>query len=175
MNPDTIIQDDGFMNKMLSAYKKGVGVIGVNAVLGYEYNVIGGVREDFSIGFLLAHIWEGFLKKHYLYWPFSYNEIKNVKRIYGCVLMLTPDYFMHYKGLWKYTFLYREENILSVIIKKAGLKVVFADTTVFHGQGGSSKQFFSNSSRVKRLYDLQSSVQQIFVTLVPYKLIRKFI
>lgn len=175
LNSDTKIVDKDFLNKMTEEYTKNkkIGVIGVKKIKGRFGEVTAILEEDISLGYLFWHLLEGVCKKNYIWLPFSYKTMQRTQRVQGCVLALTPSYFQHYNGMWKYTFLYREEVILNDLCDKVNLEIAFADTCIFHKQGSSSEQEFSRYSRTKRAYELQSTVQQILVKLLPYCVIKR--
>ena len=55
--------------------------------------------------------------------------------ISGAAFILTPNFFEHYDQLFNKTFLYCEENILAMYLKKAKLKSVFLTNSQIKQKG----------------------------------------
>lgn len=171
LNSDTEIMSAQYVDDLLKEYKKGIAVIGsfVKMPRGVLW---GGEKEDLSFSYSLFQALKLFFRLYYYPFPFVYLK-KNEKelRIHGCAIMLTPEYFKHYKMLWPFTFLYREEMILSILCKKAKIKVAVSNAVIWHKVGGSSGEL-GYSSREKRRYDHLSAWQQTIVSLLPYRIIK---
>ena len=65
--------------------------------------------------------------------------------LHGSAVFLTENYLKLANGFYPDTFLYYEENILSIIMQKLGLKMVYDDTTeIYHKEDQSSAMSFNN-------------------------------
>lgn len=150
LNSDTLFTDKDYFKKLIGKYQKGVGVI--------EANVLNG-RGDFaqpslegvSVLACLHRFLRALCKYFDIYWLFG--EWKTKKKYLcqtGCAIMLTPDYFAVYQGLYSYTFLYGEEHILLILLDRAGLGLEFVeDTYIIHKEGRSTSSFMLEHSREK--------------------------
>ncbi|MDM0929796.1 glycosyltransferase family 2 protein [Clostridium perfringens] len=77
--------------------------------------------------------------------------------LHGACMMLTKSYFEYYDKLFPETFLYYEENILTLLTKKVNLKKKFINNVaIFHKEDMSSMISFGNSDKVKQKYELDS-------------------
>lgn len=175
LNSDTIILEDNYLERMIAICKKDVGVIGSNVKLLYECEQ-GGEMEDLTLFSSVFHLVQIICQYYHIYFPFYLNKEKRESlRIHGCAILLTPAFFRKYKFLWPYTFMYREEMILSIMMEKAKLKTVIADTYIYHLQGRSTENCWSHHSRRRIQLELYSSIQQVIVKLLPYSLLRRII
>lgn len=70
--------------------------------------------------------------------------------LHGSVIFLTENYLSQVDGLYPGTFLYYEEEILGLVCKKLGLKMVYTDEAeIYHKEDQSSKMSFQNLEGVK--------------------------
>lgn len=77
--------------------------------------------------------------------------------LHGSAILLTHNFFSKYDELFPKTFLFFEENILSIMLKKCGLNMVYLpEVTVLHKEDQSTKISFSDTTREKRRYMHQS-------------------
>lgn len=77
--------------------------------------------------------------------------------LHGACMLLTKDYFEYYPYLFPNTFLYYEENILTLLTDKVGLKKKYiANAFIYHKEDQSSLMSFNNSNKVKRKHLLNS-------------------
>lgn len=161
LNSDTVMQDDHYIDTLLSYDGKGVGVIGSEIVLRngrkqkpyYEYvefpatliyyiYLLGGL---YGIDALQDRM-ERLLGKR-----------KRERVLHGSAFMLTPSYFEAYYGLYSRTFLYSEEILLYILCRRAGLRQTYVeDTDIYHKEDQSSKFLFGNGSSRQAKYALQS-------------------
>ncbi len=85
--------------------------------------------------------------------------------LHGACVMLTKDYFKYYPALFPNTFLYYEENILTLLTKKVGLTKKFINNTkIYHKEDQSSKMSFNNLNSVKNkyLFDSMAECEKLF-------------
>lgn len=87
-----------------------------------------------------------------------YNDIVSEDLVlHGACMMLTKDYFKYYNKLFPGTFLYYEENILTLLTKKVGLNKKFVSNVwIYHKEDQSSIMSFNNSNQIKQEYQLNS-------------------
>lgn len=77
--------------------------------------------------------------------------------LHGSALFLTENYLNHSNGFYPDTFLYYEENILAIIMKKMNLKMVYdASVEIYHKEDQSSAMSFNNVKETFTKYLAQS-------------------
>lgn len=166
VNNDTVFIDENLINKLLAAYEEGIAVIGPRVISknGYEQNPIGimsynDVKKHFKIksqakiflkNIRADRLLDNIRKK--------YTKIRNdlIKQeigldlvLHGSCMFLTPDYFKYYPYLFPETFLYYEENILTLLTHKVGLKKKFITSSkIFHKEDQSSILSFDNDDNI---------------------------
>lgn len=107
-------------------------------------------------------------KKHEDSPKINYDEFDYI--VSGAAFILTPSFFEHYTQLFNKTFLYCEEHITALYLKKAKLKTkVILDTKIIHLE--SQTATFSSRKKLKRAH--QSWWQGLRVLLKSKKGIRK--
>lgn len=73
------------------------------------------------------------------------NEEKDEYFLHGSAIFLTENYLSKANGFYPDTFLYYEENILAIIMKKLDLKMVYdSDKEIYHKEDQSSAMSFDN-------------------------------
>lgn len=176
LNNDTEIINDNYLEDLLSCYKKGVGVIGSKIKLpsGIEQH---DEFENMSLGGIAYQYLRNLCKYYFWYFPFKqeWGKKEPMMWIHGCVILLTPDFFEKYSQLWKYTFLYREEMILSIMLKKCDLKLCIADSYIYHKAKKSTELMFDQISRKRQKLEIDSLAQELIVKALPYKVIKKIL
>ena len=176
LNSDTLIRDKHYVSNMLAGYEKGVAVIGSAIQLRN-----GKLQTDETENTTLRGIVYLFLKRlysyHYFYFPFHTewgDKTDKTMRLHGCSVLLTPDFFEVYRTLWPYTFLYREEIILAIMLKKAGkTQKIVTNAVIYHDENQSSDYLFDRMSKVREKYELSGLIQELLVKLLPYHIIKK--
>lgn len=77
--------------------------------------------------------------------------------LHGSCMMLTEEYFKYYPELFPETFLYFEENILTLLTRKVGLKKKFINNCyIYHKEDQSSQMSFNNLNKVKAKFHFES-------------------
>ncbi|HFE9686366.1 glycosyltransferase family 2 protein [Clostridium perfringens] len=109
---------------------------------------------------MLKYINNKFIKKKVNMYP-SKNISENICSenlvLHGACMMLTKSYFEYYNKLFPETFLYYEENILTILTKKVNLKKKFINNVfIYHKEDMSSLVSFGNSRKIKQSYELDS-------------------
>lgn len=175
LNSDTVIQDKMYVKKMLQEYKSGIGLIGSKVKLKFGREQAEEYR-DLSLKAVWLDFVELFCQVHYFYFMHPVR-LKNDKSmwLHGCSLLLTPDYFKKYNCLWPYTFLYREELVLSIMLDKVKLRSAIADSYIYHKGGKSTELFFERRSLKRRKLELWGCFQELIVKLMPYNMIKMLI
>ena len=175
LNSDTVILKDNYLEEMLKACSGDTGVAGSRIKLPHGLEQ-GGEQENLSLLFSVYSFIKAVCKDYYIYFPFKYGrEDPKSLRIHGCSILLTPAFFNSYECLWPYTFLYREEMILSTMMDKAKLKTQVADTWIFHKESSTTRKYWSKYSKKREKFETKSYLQQILVKLLPYILIKSII
>lgn len=181
VNNDTIFNDVNLIKNLLSCYRKGVGVIGPRIISknGYEQNPVtkmnfskkGIQTKDEIIRLKVKNILTYFKVFYRLkYFVEIYRKNKKILRnkivkeqkcedliLHGSCMMLTPDYFSYYPCLYPKTFLYYEENILTILTKKVKLiKLFTGKAQIYHKEDQSSLLSFNNNLTVINAYEEES-------------------
>lgn len=191
VNNDTIFKDNFLIEKLMESYETGVGVIGprILAANGVEQNPV--LKENVS-RYQVYREYRVLTNKETWKDSIVCRALNKAKRVllenkilnkpynsmylilHGACFMLTKDYFEYYPYLFPETFLYYEENILTILTKKVGLKKKFIDSCViYHKEDQSSEMSFSNSSDVKKKFALESRVKCIEMYDMDYQEIVK--
>lgn len=72
-------------------------------------------------------------------------------RLHGCCLIFSPIYFQYFDGFIERTFMYAEESILLINLKKHNLKSVYnPQLQIYHKEAVVSKQIFGISKSIKK-------------------------
>lgn len=150
LNSDTVIVDKLYIHKLLAKYKKGIGLIEAN-ILNEKGNFTQPELEDVSVWGNLFRLVQICCRYYDIYFPFQ-RKAKRKQYLcqIGCAIMLTPDYFKNYQGLYSRTFLYGEELILLNLLDRAGLELAFVDDTyIVHNEGKSTDYSSLEGTRKK--------------------------
>lgn len=183
VNSDTLFQDPGMITALMKAYEPGVGVLGpriINAD-GYdtnpmEYDIIRdkSQQDQYYRRWIRKTqykqtIFHQILRRINIFKIFKRKKPKirhidisqdiasmNMK-LQGSCFLLTKDYFSYYPYLFPDTFLYFEEEILTILTHKVGLSNKFVHTThIFHKEHLSTEMSFANVKYIRTGYFLQS-------------------
>lgn len=170
VNNDTIFCETKMIEIILSEYKRGVGALGPKIIGKDKKNqnpilVKNDKRQiENQINYLTVQKFR--TEKVSSNKLIIYSKLKNFFKkclyrdtiLHGACLILTPDYFEYYKYLYPKTFLYYEENILKLLLNKAGLKMKYVKKTkIYHKEDQSSNLAFNNNSKVMNQYALDSA------------------
>lgn len=92
--------------------------------------------------------------------PASLSQTNSSEKPYvlhGSAIFLTENYVQHLNGLYPETFLYYEEEILGLVCKKLGLKMLYTDKVeIYHKEDQSSQMSFQNLEGVKHTFARKS-------------------
>jgi GT2 family glycosyltransferase len=84
--------------------------------------------------------------------------------LHGAAILFTENYLKNSNGFYPNTFLFFEENILSIIFKKLNLKFMYDPSLlIYHKEDCSSALAWENASDVKRLYTKKSIIESFKV------------
>lgn len=77
--------------------------------------------------------------------------------LHGSAIFLTKNYVKQLNGLYPETFLYYEEEILGLVCKKIGLKMLYTDEVeIYHKEDQSSQMSFQNLEGIKQKFARKS-------------------
>lgn len=184
VNNDTKFTDKNLI-ATLSAYnyKKNVGAIGPT-IIGSDGLNQNPVNVDNNLFLILKSIFatslnifglKKILKSVKKLYRSSFNEpeIKTDSKdfiLHGSAIFLTENYIKNVKGFYPDTFLYFEEYILDIIMKKMKLEMIYiSDTYIYHKEDQSSAQSFNNDIKIYSRYSLQSLFIALKVKFTPLK------
>lgn len=184
INNDTIITDDNMIRKLMDSYETKVAIIGPRIISadGIDQNPISYKISKQRTQKLLNHITKAsYMRKLKIYDRIKkikflvsiknkFINIKNVNKnnnyyiecsddliLHGACMLLTKDYFEYYEYLYPNTFLYCEEDIISLLTKKVNLNKKFINyTSIYHKEDQSSVMSFENKSQIKLRYSIES-------------------
>lgn len=72
-------------------------------------------------------------------------------RLHGCCLIFSPIYFQYFDGFIERTFMYAEESILLINLKKYNLKSVYnPQLKIYHKEAVVSKQTLGSNKSIKK-------------------------
>ena len=186
VNNDTLFKEPRMISTLMEAYEPGVGVVGprILAADGHEqnpakYDVIRSKwrqiwhyqRRITKVQFKRTAFYQTIRKLNIF--PKIRNKVRHNKVkpnklafrgitslnmvLHGSCLMLTKDYFKYYPYLFPGTFLYFEEEILTILTHKAGLAKKFVpETYIFHKEHMSTEMSFHDLKSIRTGYFLQS-------------------
>lgn len=180
VNNDTIFKDLNMLSTLINAYEPGVGVIGPRIISadGQEQNpAMITVRTKWQQNlYYIKKItnykqsnWYQCLKKIKISREKKKRqEIARNNRaftsrtsfdlvLHGACFLLTPDYFKYYPYLFPDTFLYYEEDILTILTRKVRLVKKFVHLTyIFHKEHQSTEMIFEKNDSRKAEYQINS-------------------
>lgn len=178
LNSDTVILECNYLQKLLDKYEPKTGVMQSSVLrLNGRYT-----QKNYGVYDLKGIIFETirdfcFYENIYLTDKIKYNPQKVLGPwVSGCDILLTPHFFKIYKGLYPFTFLYGEEYILAIMLKKAGLKwLVVEDAHILHAESKSTPISFKEGTRKKQRLMLGTKKHKLFVRILPFKILRLLI
>ena len=182
VNNDTIFEDPLMITTLMEAYEPGVGVLGPRIITadGHEQNPAkcNVIRSKWKqIWHYSRRIMKVQFKRTRFYQTvrrinvFRKRKVPKTKRndlalksltslkmtLHGSSFMLTKDFFQYYPYLFPGTFLYFEEEILTILTYKAGLAKKFVHMTyIFHKEHMSTMMSFNDAKSIRTGYFLQS-------------------
>ena len=110
---------------------------------------------------------------HNIYFPDKPGKWRGKKVgpwISGCDIFLTEDYFKVFQGLYPLTFLYGEEYLLAIMLKKAKLEWKLVENAhIVHAESRSTPDNFKEGTRKKQNMMLKTKRHIWLVKLLPLK------
>lgn len=194
INNDTLILDKYFLNNVEKEYKRsGAAVIGHKAYLkdgSIQFSAFKLKSLEYYQGLLSKYKTNVKLTKEKSYklqlksnHPAIFNILKHIKSIprniylntrhenvilHGSCLIFTPAYFEKLKGFDNRTFLYREEELLYISLKKNGLKSVYSpDITITHLEDAATDSIVTSDEEKKafirnnQVHSLQILIEEL--------------
>jgi GT2 family glycosyltransferase len=201
VNNDTIFKDNMLITELMKSYELGVAVIGPRIISsdGVEQNPVQISLEKSQVQDIYNNLTickkRNIIKDNMIYLQlkkmkflrYIKKRIDNNGRIkrniiseslvlQGACMMLTKDYFRYYTKLFPGTFLYYEENILTLITRKLGLNKKFINNVwIYHKEDQSSLMSFNNLNDIKQKYELESMKKCLELFDLPYEeIVRKY-
>ncbi len=175
VNNDTIFEDKNLISNLMDSYEEGVAAIGprIIAANGLDQNPIKHIIDKQATERHLRECGQGksLLKDSAIYraaikakriiqGKLSGEEQHNSQELvlHGACFMLTKDYFEYYPYLFPGTFLYYEENIITVLTKKVKLRKKLIDNTyIYHKEDQSTEMSFNNDNEIRRKFYVDSA------------------
>ncbi len=178
LNSDTVMLEKDYVAKLLSAYEYGTGVMQTNALrLNGRYTQRN--YGEYTLSGMLFETVKEMFSYYNIYFP---RKLKKPAEdtlgpwISGCDILLTPDYFKIFRGLYPLTFLYGEEYILAMMLRKAKLEwKVVEDAHILHAESKSTPADFKEGTRKKKKMMLNTKKHKIFVRVMPLNILRLII
>lgn len=172
LNSDVIILQKTFQEKIVSEYwHNKYAVLGpkINTPSGYEYSNPGSHNLP-SITSLYIYILKirfllflNFLHLDLTYKRFKKKFIKGEKKdvnnkdkvcdvqLHGCCWIFSPLFIKKFDGINDRTFLYREEELLFLLLKKSKLKSIYIpNIEVFHNEHSATNSITTNMFKKAR-------------------------
>lgn len=175
LNSDTEVIDSEYLNILTKNYSANVGVIGSKVLNNYKTWTYKHVTDISWRGIILDYI-----KRVVEYFGgaapgITQKRFRPVEWPSGCALLLTPSFFKYYNSLYPHTFLYKEEVILALMLKKVNLCCEIEQKTFLLHRGEQSSKIAFEANHAKRVaqYTLQSCKQVAIVKLLPYFILKK--
>ena len=172
LNSDTAILEEDYLEKLINGYQTGIGVIQSSVLrLNGRYWQKGYGIYDIC-GLLLER-----LRMYCAYYDIYFPHIIKCEAksklgpwVSGCDILLTPDFFRIFSGLYPLTFLYGEECILAIMIKRAGLEwKIIEEAHILHAESRSTPSDFREGTRKKMKMVLKEGGHRLFVRIIPLK------
>jgi GT2 family glycosyltransferase len=186
INNDTIAEDKSLLNFLISNKDKGL-VLGPKIINLNDNNQ--NPARIFSTKFVLKKILYFITKTLFIYNLIKKMRFKKKKLIqknkfytensdkivlHGSCLFFTDRFFEYYKGFFDKTFLYFEEDILYLLLKKSGNKFGYVkDTYIIHKEDRSSELAFNNKSEVVEKFTYNSCKWFLIIWILPYNFINR--
>lgn len=174
LNSDTVILEEDYIKKLLSRYRSGIGVM-QTSVLRLNGRYTQKNYGTYAPKRILLDGVKTFCRYYNLYFPERIGcRSENILGpwVSGCDIFLTPDYFEIYQGLYPLTFLYGEEYILAIMLKKAGLEwKVVEEAHILHAESRSTPMNFREGTHKKKKMMLGTIKHKLFVSVIPLKVI----
>lgn len=182
MNNDTLLEQNDFKDKVAEEYERshfsvlGPQIItkdGLNVSNPVEYVVdskekakklilkreIKLILNRLHLNFLIHDVGQA-VKTVGLYDNLKrYEDVK----LHGACWIFSEEFFEHFEGLNKSTFLYFEEDILYLSVRDAGLKTVYNPELVIRHLEDASTNSITKNQREKNIFVLENEIKSLNV------------
>lgn len=127
-----------------------------------EISMIDEMKNKFLNIYLLEKL--NNVRKRYIYRNYNVQRKENVI-IHGCCIVFTPSFFEKMRGFDQRTFMYREEAILFVQLKKNNLKSVYLPKIkIRHLEGKSTNAAYKgNSEKLKFIKKTKAKSVEVLI------------
>lgn len=175
LNSDTVILEEDYLAKVLGKYEQGIGVMQTSALrLNGRYTQKNNGTFDF-LG-LFLEMMQGFCAYYNIFFPCRISRAEKNKLdswVSGCDILLTPDYFRFFEKLYPLTYLYGEEYILAIMLKKANLKwKIVEDAYILHAESKSTPPDLKEGTIKKKKMMLTADRNKMIVRIMPLIILR---
>lgn len=176
LNSDTIMLQEDYIERMMRQYQDGTAVIQSNA-LRTNKRYTSRTYPSFSTKQLWMEFVEGVLNAYDIYsFPYTRHKGDSDPFISGCDFLLTPDFFRIFRGLYPLTFLFQEEPILMIMLKKAGLHSRIAeDAVLLHKESMSTPDSLKMGSNKRKKELCRGYLHMVLVRVMPMRLLKKIV
>lgn len=176
LNSDTLMLQEDYIEKLFSVYDEGVAVIQSNA-LRTNGRLTSRSYDAYTLKALLCELFNLICDTYDVYSPWHNQKAYEIgPHISGCDIMLTPYYFEKFNGLYPLTFLFIEEHILKILIKKAGLTSRIAEEAcLLHKESMSTPMNLRIGSKVRRKAECVGKLHAVLVKIFPIWLLQRII
>lgn len=173
VNNDTIFTDDNYIDYLARLdYDETIGAIG-SKIIGSDGMNQNPVYADVKLLTVLKSVFGSHLRffgvSKFLK---NKNRLKKLNKhrdkfiLHGSSMFFTENYLRKAKGFYPETFLFYEENILAIVFKKLGLKMIYDDSIfIYHKEDQSTAMSYSNVSQAKLKYEKISTLIALKVLL----------
>lgn len=93
-----------------------------------------------------------------------YNSQKNI-RLHGCCWIFTPKFVEKFQGINNRTFLYREEELLFIMLKKNGLESFYTPELTIHHMEDVATDMILNTSKKKREFIYRNEIASLKIVI----------
>lgn len=188
VNNDTIFSDNSMIEYLsVINFDKNIGAIGPKIIgndnknqnpVKIKNNRIQILKSILLTTIQLAGLEKLIRKNQKQYQTMNSEELEHKSKnfiLHGSAIFLTQNYLKLAHGFYPETFLYFEENILDLIMKKFNLTMIYDDQIhIYHKEDQSSALSFGNDKRIFNKYAFQSELIALKLSFYsPKKIINK--
>lgn len=188
INNDTIIEDKDIINTFLKYKNEGIllgpkiiNLDGENQNPVYYSSIFKVLFKKFAFFILNFLNLYTLVRGIYRFFNKKNNKVNTVNKevnnrkyvLHGSCIFFTNQFFDYYNGFFNKTFLYFEEFILNLMLKKVNSKMVYIeDTYIIHKEDCSSEEAFSNEEFTKLKYEIVGVLWFLILYFIPYTKIK---
>lgn len=99
--------------------------------------------------------------------PKHYNDILENVQLHGCFIVFSSRYFDYFKGFDERTFLFKEEEILSLHLYYNNLKsIYYPEIVIYHKEDGATDMLFSTArKKMKFIYKYYIDSMKVLINV----------